>query len=513
MNNKTILRIAAIFALCVYCAGVPLRSSGQETGPIDINQTLSDGAQKNTIAFDGLAFMTGGFCDCTFLPPGKVADYCGFQYFRDNDPTGMGHNTDFLTIIAYNVLDMLDTSQIHKLHDLANYQIADINQFAYQRFPMIKAFVRLLENDVPAGSMGLNKDTVMEYSASLYLLDGKIAYYRAKVYGEVLRSLSPAQVQHLDSLVAIPGVANWDNTIADPIGYLHLPHDENVALMTYASEMFSWYAGDVTWDVYFCPERQCTYFGSFYMKDIPAVGNPGYSIDTNMTQAKGDAFLNTLNTSQKSRIIHLVDTNRTDLYDVVDVRTQISTLLRGFLTTDSIDSTAVMNLSMEYGRLDGRMSYQLAKAFAEVGQLLTQTQIDTLFSIRDLDTFVCNGAFVYSSPIATPVVQNTDFFFILPSATGNSDNSDYKINIFPNPFNYTTEISLMLNNGSTTKVEIYNQFGQKVKSLYNGYMAAGTHKLLWNSDGDDGGKMAGGLYFCKLSIGQEEHTIKLIKTE
>jgi len=42
--------------------------------------------------------------------------------------------------------------------------------------------------------------------------------------------------------------------------------------MTYASEMFSWYAGSVEADVYFCPERHATYFGSFYMKDIPAMG-------------------------------------------------------------------------------------------------------------------------------------------------------------------------------------------------------------------------------------------------
>jgi len=144
------------------------------------------------------------------------------------------------------------------------------------------------------------------------------------------------QLAHMDSLVAIPGVGNWDTTIVDPLAYLHPPHDQKIALMTYASEMFTWYAGDVTADTYFCPERQCTYFGSFYMKDIPAMGNPGYSIDTNLTQHGGDLFLNTLTTSQKNTITALVDTNRNDLLDVVDLRTQISTLLRGFITNTTL---------------------------------------------------------------------------------------------------------------------------------------------------------------------------------
>ncbi|MEI6840859.1 MAG: hypothetical protein WCK53_06310, partial [Methanomicrobiales archaeon] len=60
-----------------------------------MEQTLSDQAQEATIAFDALAFLTGQACSDTFLPPGKVADYAGFQYLRDNDATQMGHNTDF----------------------------------------------------------------------------------------------------------------------------------------------------------------------------------------------------------------------------------------------------------------------------------------------------------------------------------------------------------------------------------------------------------------------------------
>ena len=41
----------------------------------NIEQTLSDEAQRTTIAFDGLAFLTGDLCSDSFIPPGKVADF------------------------------------------------------------------------------------------------------------------------------------------------------------------------------------------------------------------------------------------------------------------------------------------------------------------------------------------------------------------------------------------------------------------------------------------------------
>ena len=58
-------------------------------GQYTLEQAISDRAQLNTIAFSGLAFLTGSFgCD-TFLPPGKVSDFFGFQYIRDVQQKGM----------------------------------------------------------------------------------------------------------------------------------------------------------------------------------------------------------------------------------------------------------------------------------------------------------------------------------------------------------------------------------------------------------------------------------------
>jgi len=50
-----------------------------------IEQAVSDRGQLHTIAFSGVAFLTGDFGASTFIPPDKVCDYFGFQYMRDID--------------------------------------------------------------------------------------------------------------------------------------------------------------------------------------------------------------------------------------------------------------------------------------------------------------------------------------------------------------------------------------------------------------------------------------------
>ena len=88
--------------------------------------------------------------------------------------------------------------------------------------------------------------------------------------------------------------------------------------MTYAGDLFSWYAGSIDADIYFCPERHGTYFGSFYMKDAPAVGHEGYSIDETLTATAGSALSDSskgyVTSDQAAAISSLVDTQRANLY-------------------------------------------------------------------------------------------------------------------------------------------------------------------------------------------------------
>jgi hypothetical protein len=392
-------------------------------------QTISDGAQRTTLAFSGLAMVTGNLEAQSFFPPGKVADYTGFQYLRDNDPDNMGHNTSFLTRVANNVIYVLDDSQLAQLRILATSQLAQIDEYGYRRFPLMSAFRRLMEGDIPRGSAGLNLNAVKKASRELYLIDGQISFDRALLYARVLASLDSAQRAHFDAMKG-KGWSSWpDVTDAQVKAKMQgLPQGTAVAVMTYAGDLFSWYAGSVDADVYFCPERQGTYYGSFYIKDAPAIGHEGYSIDEQLTATAGAALCDSskgyVTAEQAERMSSLVATQKNNLYasassNIVQVRTEIATLLRGLLTSTAGSEgvrARVLALSSTYGDLDGENNYAYATVFAEVYRSLSADQKARLAALRKsimsgryadgtaFDYSVCTTPFLYSSPVADPRV-------------------------------------------------------------------------------------------------------------
>jgi hypothetical protein len=187
-----------------------------------------------------------------------------------------------------------------------------------------------------------------------------------------------------------------------------------VAVMTYAADMYSWYAGSVEADVYFCPERHGTYFGSFYLKDIKAMSDPTYAIPTNLTGDLGETMLNTLNADQAKLITGLVDIQKPYLMGMVDAREQISVELRKFKDGGSADNATVMALMGKYGELDGSIIYNLAVNFNQVNQSLTSEQKAQLTALRQEllgDLSHPTGAYLYSQAIPMPEIPNTNFLF------------------------------------------------------------------------------------------------------
>jgi len=430
---------AALMGACALPAAARAAVPGQT-----LEQAISDRAQETTIAFSGLAVITGNLDAQSFFPPGKLADYWGFQYLRDNDPSDMGHNTSFLTRVACDMLYVLDASQVAKLKALASSQVSQINEYGYKRYPLMKAFRRLVDGDVPAGSAGLDLAAVKAASSSLYVLDGQISYDRAVVYADIFRSLSADQKASLDAMVG-KGWSAWpDKTMEDVKGKTAgLSQDESVAVMTYAGDMYSWYAGNITSDVYFCPERHGTYYGGFYIKDAPAIGHEGYSIDEQLTATAGSAVCDStkgyVTAPQAALISSLVDAQRANLYkgtsSIVQARTDISTALRSLIGDTAPSATqlaavkaTVLAKSAEYGALDGEDNYLYATAFARLRGSLSASQLAKLTALRKsilsgkyadgtaFDFTTCTTPFLFSAVISdasalAPCVSGTDSFF------------------------------------------------------------------------------------------------------
>ena len=388
----------------------PPRHGAGGPGNYTIAQATSDRAQLNTIAFDGLAFLTGDFnCD-TFLPPGKISDFFGFQNMRDVDGAAMGHNTDFLTRIANNVLRILNDEQKAMLVELGKSQAPQINDLALKRLPLIQAFCRNLAGDLPAGSQGLNREAVMKYTSGIFELSGELAFQRAKVYGKIVSSLTDAQKSEFAKL-KFGDSRTWPD-VPEAFAKRTVSHPVHVAMMTYAGEFFSWFAGSVESDTYFCPEGHGTYFGSFYMKDAPAVHQKNYSISTALTGDSGEAFLAALNPTQREQVTSLVELQRKDLQDIVSTRRTVATELRQFMSGGSASKEKVLKLCRHYGELDGELSYHYATHFAEVNKTLTAEQRAALKKLRGIEGFSAKSPFVYADPITSPTIPNTDFLFV-----------------------------------------------------------------------------------------------------
>jgi hypothetical protein len=195
-----------------------------------------------------------------------------------------------------------------------------------------------------------------------------------------------------------------------------LPQGTSVAVMTYASDLFSWYAGSVEADVYFCPERHGTYYGGFYMKDAPAIGHEGYSISTTLTAEAGAVLLG-LDSQNKSAVGQapyyitqaqadlmgsLATTQKSNLFagatNIVSARTQIAALLRTLLvpgTDAAAVRTQVLALSGTYGELDGENNASYATVFAAVYKTLSTDQKAALQALR---TSILTGTYADGTP-------------------------------------------------------------------------------------------------------------------
>jgi hypothetical protein len=146
------------------------------------------------------------------------------------DSGQLGHNTSFVPRVANSVLYILTEKQRAQLTALAAEQESLIREFAYRRFPLVKAYRRLLDGDIPAGKTGLDREAVAKYAAGLYEIDGRLSYRRAAVAGDIIAHLDARQ-KALLSKMTFGDSRTWPE-LGDQIDKGALPHARHVAVMT-----------------------------------------------------------------------------------------------------------------------------------------------------------------------------------------------------------------------------------------------------------------------------------------
>jgi Spy/CpxP family protein refolding chaperone len=277
---------------------------------------------------------------------------------------------------------------------------------------LIQAFHREADGQAPNS---LNKAQVIKYVGDIFKMDMELSYERAELFGKIATSLTAEQKEALGKLKfgdfnTWPELDERDKLKAGGKGQSKL---FNVAYMTYASEFFSWTAGSVEADTYFCPERHGTYFGGFYMKDMPAMGKRDFDISTSVTGDSGMAFIEqVLTTDQRKNILAIADLQRPALLETITVRREISTELRKLLTGGTPDKAKLLALGHRYGELDGEMSWYYTTAFAAVNKTLTADQRAALMKLRNLDGYTSAPYYIYSQAMQEqPVLSGVEAFF------------------------------------------------------------------------------------------------------
>jgi hypothetical protein len=81
---------------------------------------------------------------------------------------------------------------------------------------------------------------------------------------------------------------------------------------------------------------------------------------------------------------------------------------------------------------------------------------------------------------------------------------------YPNPFNPETIIEYRVPKRGRVELNIYNMLGQKIRTLVNDDMPAGTYQVFWNGRDDSGNMVATGIYLYQLRGQNASITKKLM---
>jgi subtilisin-like proprotein convertase family protein len=80
----------------------------------------------------------------------------------------------------------------------------------------------------------------------------------------------------------------------------------------------------------------------------------------------------------------------------------------------------------------------------------------------------------------------------------------------PNPFNPVTTLSYGVPHDTEVRLAVYSVAGRLVRTLVDGPVVAGYHRVVWDGRDDHGEATASGVYFCRMESESFEGTTKVV---
>ncbi|MBN1970085.1 MAG: T9SS type A sorting domain-containing protein [Candidatus Delongbacteria bacterium] len=126
-------------------------------------------------------------------------------------------------------------------------------------------------------------------------------------------------------------------------------------------------------------------------------------------------------------------------------------------------------------------------------------------SVEGNKLIVCNYSYN-----GTGMVKGYDISTFVKVSEGNKPEKTGCINCYPNPFNPETTINFQVPEAGVYRIDIYDVYGRKIKSLVNGIYTSENINLKWDGKDDLGVLLSSGVYCISAYSENFEESKKVI---
>lgn len=112
------------------------------------------------------------------------------------------------------------------------------------------------------------------------------------------------------------------------------------------------------------------------------------------------------------------------------------------------------------------------------------------------------GTIFVPSGILFGIISNNLITEITDTEKSMIISSNFLYQNYPNPFNDETVFKYNLEKTAEVNLSVYNSLGQKVETLINTKISAGTHSINWQTN-----DIASGVYFYRLTVSNQSETV------
>lgn len=158
----------------------------------------------------------------------------------------------------------------------------------------------------------------------------------------------------------------------------------------------------------------------------------------------------------------------------------------------------------EWGRFDGQaVRGSLIEAPFTVSNGMGAS---ATFDLSTFDLMRTDPGFTYAA-----VLEVAGELF--PSQEGGRDvpgAASRNLTASPNPFNPSVSVAFTISAPGSARLVVYNSRGELVRTLVDRDVTIGAHRFEWDGRGDNGSRVASGVYYAALTVGRESDTVKML---